>query len=190
MERKPIVQTIKLRGRVEGVHVLLLLDTGATHNFISKKLVTATGLAVQETIPVQIEFANGYKTRSTGECKLVKVDIDALVFDLDEVDTVLSMAWLNSIGGMWVDWPQQIMCFQFNQEQVELKGENSSEMVQMALKSLLGWPKQWDKGCLMVAEGFPLVPKSDRDAVAEIAGKQAQELQKVLDEFLECREQF
>lgn len=59
----------------------------------------------------------------------------------------------------------------------------------MALKSLLGGPKQWEKGCLMVTEGFPLVPKLDRVAVAEITGKQVlQELQKGLDEFLECRE--
>jgi hypothetical protein len=45
---------------------------------------------------------------------------------------------------------------------------------------------QWDKGWLMISEGFPLVPKSHRDAFAEITGKQVQELQKVLDEFLEC----
>jgi len=104
------------------------VDSGATHNFISKKLITAMGWEVQETVPVQIELANGYKTRSMGECKQamveigkLKLEIDALVFDLDEVDIVLGMAWLNSIGGMWVDWPQQIMHFHFNQEQVKRK---------------------------------------------------------------------
>jgi hypothetical protein len=42
----------------------------------------------------------------------------------------------------------------------------------------------------MISEGFPLVSKSHRDAFAESTGKQEQELQKVLDEFHECRKQF
>lgn len=84
---------------------------------------------------------------------------------------------------MWVDWPQQITRFQFNQEPVELKGEISSEMGHMALQSLLGGPKQRDEVWLMVAEGFPLVPKSRSDAVAEITGNQ-EEMENDLDEFM------
>lgn len=56
---------------------------------------------------MQIELANMYKTRSTGERKQVmvemgklKLEIGALVFDLDKVDIVLGTTWLNSIGGM------------------------------------------------------------------------------------------
>jgi len=76
------------------------------------------------------------------------------------------------------------MRFQFNQEPVELKGENSSEMGHMALQSLLGGPKQQDKVWLTtVAEGFPLVPKSHTDAVAEITSNQ-EEMQNELDEFM------
>ncbi|PNY13400.1 B3 domain-containing protein [Trifolium pratense] len=79
--------------------------------------------AVQETAPLQIEFANGYKTRSKGECKQVKVEI---------------------------------MHFQFNTELVELKGENSSEMGQMALNCMLGGAKQWDKGWFLSFIGMLL----------------------------------
>lgn len=105
--------TIRLQGKVQGVPILLLIDSGATHNFISHKLVATMGWSVANTTPLQIKLGNGSKTRTQGECKgvlveigQIKVEIDALLFDLDGIDIVLGMAWLNSIGSMWVDWPK------------------------------------------------------------------------------------
>ena len=43
VERNRKVQTIKLRGRVLGVRILLLEDSGSNQNFISKKLASACG---------------------------------------------------------------------------------------------------------------------------------------------------
>ena len=42
-EQKP--QTLKVRAHINGVHVLVLVNSGATHNFISRKLVSTMALA-------------------------------------------------------------------------------------------------------------------------------------------------
>lgn len=34
----------------------------------------------------------------------VSIKVDALLFELKGIDMVLGMAWLASLGGIWVDW--------------------------------------------------------------------------------------
>lgn len=54
-------QTMKLKGTIRGVPILLLVDSGATHNFISKKLAVSMGWLIEETKPTHIKLGNGYK---------------------------------------------------------------------------------------------------------------------------------
>lgn len=153
-------RTLKLKGKVQGVPILVLVDSGATHNFISYKLVKAMGWKVETTTPLQIKLGDGYKAQTRGECKGVtleiggfKVAIDAMLFDLDGIDVVLGMARLNSIGSMWVDWPKQIMCFNINNQWVELKCESSEGVKHSALQSLLVKPRLEIEGLFMTTEG-------------------------------------
>ena len=104
-------ETMKLRGKIQGVPILVLVDSGATHNFISHKLVKAMGWSVKATAPLHIKLGDGFKAKTQGECKRILIEIgqmqmniDAMLFDLDGLDVVLGMAWLNEIGGMWIDW--------------------------------------------------------------------------------------
>lgn len=172
--------TMRLRGKVQGVPILLLIDSGATHNFISHELVAAMGWGVANTTPLQIKLGDGAKTQAQGECKGVlvdigqmKVEIDALLFDLDGIDIVLGMAWLNSTGSMWVDWPKQLMRFRFNNRWVELKGESSHE----ALQSLLSKSTYVVDGLVMSFEGQPRV------ASADLTSTQEEEVQQLLTNF-------
>lgn len=169
-------RTMKLKGEVQGVPILLLVDSGATHNFISHKLVKAMGWCVDPTTSLQIKLGDGFKAKTQGECKevLVKmgemqVAIDAMVFDLDGIDIVLGMAWLKSIGGMWVDWSKQLMCFQFNGQWIELKGEGPRASQFSALQSLLGKPRLLFEGFFMTAEGHVVgVPDKARVGSAQL----------------------
>lgn len=109
-EKKWRPRTMKLRGLVKGVPILILVDSGATHNFISKQMVEAMGWAVEHTKPMVIKLGDGYKAISQGQCAGlavevgdVSVNVDALLFELEGVDMVLGIAWLATLGGMWVD---------------------------------------------------------------------------------------
>ncbi|XP_073219539.1 uncharacterized protein [Cicer arietinum] len=152
------VRTIKLEGRVQGIPLLVLVDSGATHNFISHKLVRSMGWPVEGTTPLNVKMGDGFKVVAQGVCRKLVLDlgsmtstIDAWLFDLDGIDTVLGMSWLASIGGMWVDWAQKVLRFPIDSQWVELRGEGSEHKNQLALQSLLGRPKLRYRGMFLSA---------------------------------------
>lgn len=56
------------------------------------------GMMVDETIPLHIKLGGGFKAKTQGQCKGVRiqiadlrVEIDAMVFDLDGIDILLGM---------------------------------------------------------------------------------------------------
>ncbi|KAL4562985.1 hypothetical protein LXL04_027016 [Taraxacum kok-saghyz] len=64
------LKTLKLMGDINGFPALILIDSGATHNFISKKLARALGLDLHEDLwtsfLVSLGYANWGTSYSTG----------------------------------------------------------------------------------------------------------------------------
>ena len=59
--KSPLPRTLKLQGMVKRVLILLLVDNGATHNFMSRKLALKMGWKIVETKPLIIKLADGHK---------------------------------------------------------------------------------------------------------------------------------
>ncbi|BAT84466.1 hypothetical protein VIGAN_04185600, partial [Vigna angularis var. angularis] len=57
-------KTLKLQGKVGGKVVLILVDSGASHNFISKKLVEELKLGMEDTFPYQVSLGDGHKKKT------------------------------------------------------------------------------------------------------------------------------
>lgn len=119
MEEEPVqAQTMELQGSIHGVPIVILIDSGATHNFISKRVVEVMGWIVQSTPALRIRLGDGHKAIARGKCKQVEVGIngykttvDVLPFDLEGIDLVLRVAWLVTLGEMIVHWGKQTMKF-------------------------------------------------------------------------------
>lgn len=62
-------RSFKIIGTIGGVEVLVLVDCGASSNFISKKLVEKLQLTVTETGEFEVEVGNGEKVKNRGVCK-------------------------------------------------------------------------------------------------------------------------
>jgi len=56
--------SFKVWGRIENEKVVVLLDCGASHNFISKILLLRGGLEPEETLPYVVEVGDGHKVQS------------------------------------------------------------------------------------------------------------------------------
>ena len=102
---------MKLKGSIKGVPILILVDSGAPHNFISRRLVTVLGLLIEETRPMRIKMGDGYRNIAQGICNGVELElgtinfpVDSFLFDLAGIDVVLGISWLASLCCMWVDW--------------------------------------------------------------------------------------
>ena len=55
--------SLKLLGKIRNKKVIVLIDFGATHNFISVKLVKELRLEVTPTSPYSVEVGDGHKVR-------------------------------------------------------------------------------------------------------------------------------
>lgn len=95
---------MRLRGKLGNSEIVVLIGTGSSHNFISKKLVEAEKLKVEPTPEIEVEMFVGSQVTS-GFCRGVKVDleacqvsVDCIPFPLFGVDLLLGGAWLQSLG--------------------------------------------------------------------------------------------
>ena len=107
---------MKLRGKVGGIPMLFLVNSGATHNFISRKLIEALGWKWERTKQMRILMGDGHKSETQGVCRGIKVEfderefvIDAFLFELEDMDVILGMSWLTTLGETMVDWKNQVM---------------------------------------------------------------------------------
>ena len=62
-------QTMKLKGELQGQEVLILIDSEASHNFVSSKL----GLKLESTKPYYVRLGDGNRKLTQGCYKNLKV---------------------------------------------------------------------------------------------------------------------
>ena len=91
-------QTTKLRGDIKGHPVVVLIDRGATHNFIATKLVQQLGLTRTEMAGYGVIMGTGVVVQGASICKGVKLTLqnlqiieDFLPLELGSSDVILGM---------------------------------------------------------------------------------------------------
>ena len=72
--------TIKLRGTINGEEVVVLIDSGATHNFISESLVRRLGLTRGTSRGYGVMVGGGMIVQGKGICEEVQLKCSSLKF--------------------------------------------------------------------------------------------------------------
>ncbi|KAD5960576.1 hypothetical protein E3N88_12048 [Mikania micrantha] len=136
-------QTLQLEGTLLGIPICLLVDSGATHNFISKRLVTALAIASSPVDGINIRLGDGHVVVTT-QCQGLSIQlgpcsflINALVFDTGTLDLILGMEWLQSLGQVTHDWKNSWMKFVFQDASIVLQGSGKSQPNATALQNWL-----------------------------------------------------
>jgi len=93
--------TLRLEGRLHGVALGLLIDSGASHNFISPHVVVAMELKVDKGKSMGVRLGDGHKVSIVGKCKELEIQLGEFstvvapyVLELGDVDMILGVAWL------------------------------------------------------------------------------------------------
>ena len=71
-------QTMSLYGKIKNTQVVLLVDTGSTHNFMDQRLVRRLGYLTQLITGIGVSIANGERLWVNQICK--KVNWEAVGF--------------------------------------------------------------------------------------------------------------
>ncbi|XP_048602698.1 uncharacterized protein LOC125588971 [Brassica napus] len=172
-------RTMKLKGELGGEEVTVLIDSGASHNFISEKMASRMGLITKNTTRYGVMVAGGVKVQGRGvitgvELKLQDCTIHTsfLPLELGIADVILGVQWLDTLGEMRVNWKLQRMKIRLSGEWVLIQGDPSLHSAGVSLKSI--WKTLEEEGEGIVVEfgglqagetGFPVTVDQEWQAV-------------------------
>nr|GEV11618.1 hypothetical protein [Tanacetum cinerariifolium] len=135
--------TMKLRGIIKGYEVVFLIDGGATHNFLSVRLVKPLGLRIMGKRDMGINLGNGKTENSLGICRGMELNLqghmvieDFYSMELGSTDVILGVKWLRQLGETRVNWKELTMSFQIGDDRVTLRGEPGLRRLEASLQSL------------------------------------------------------
>ncbi|KAL5572824.1 hypothetical protein UlMin_022421 [Ulmus minor] len=137
-------QTLKLQGMLNGKSVVVLIDSGVSHNFISSRLVTEVSVPFVYTEGYGVQVGDGTRFKLNGICKGVKlwiqgtwIEEDFLPFELGCADVVLGVTWLQKLGEVKANWKVFTMEFQLGNTSVHWQGDPTLCCTPVSLKSLI-----------------------------------------------------
>ncbi|KAD6453740.1 hypothetical protein E3N88_08446 [Mikania micrantha] len=180
-------QTLQLDGILLGIPICLLVDSGATHNFISQRLVSALALPSTAIEGIKIRLGDGHVVVVTTQCQQLCIQVgpctfvmNALIFDTGSLDLILGMEWLQSLGPVTHDWKNAWMQFSFHDSRVVLQGSGKENHSKASLQT---WLRKESKPQLIVinlAAPMVAVPISHSSSLLP---SQQQSLSALLSDF-------
>jgi hypothetical protein len=130
--------------RVGERHIRILIDSGATSNFISSGLVSELKLPVVDTPTYVIEVGNGEKVRNRGVCEGLQFNIQGVecnqhffIMELSGSEMVLGMDWLASLGNIEANFGNLCLKCEVNGKKCTIQGDPAMCNSQAKLKTIM-----------------------------------------------------
>src|SRR5277367_6156632 len=99
------LQTIRIEGHIKKKKVIVLIDSGSTHNFIHCKIAKELNCFLYPTLECQVMVANGGTINFSGKCHNIKLSMGGYVLNskmisipMGGANVVLGVQWLQSLG--------------------------------------------------------------------------------------------
>jgi hypothetical protein len=122
-------QTLKLIGYIKHRKVIILDDSGSTHNFIHRCIAQETNLYIRAVNNFQITITNGGSMKCGGQCENVCLQIGdyrlkshMFSIDMGDCDIVLGADWLRTLGPILMDFKELTMQFDQEGQQYKFQG--------------------------------------------------------------------
>eukprot|EP00253_Pinus_taeda_P016779 PITA_16779 len=114
-------QTLKIRGFIKHCPVVVLIDSGCTHNFIHQRVAEVVHCFVRAVSNFQVQIANGRTIKCEGRCENVKLQMGdyqlkthMFTIHMGGCDIVLGAEWLCTLGPITMDFQELYMSFKQN----------------------------------------------------------------------------
>lgn len=101
----PRCTVFRVRGTLKGKWVLVMLDSGATLNFINSSLVSQRGLCMEAHEGFKVKVAGGNLLSCTHLVPQLSITMgnhtvtnDFFVVDLDDMEVILDIQWMETLN--------------------------------------------------------------------------------------------
>ena len=125
--------TMRIMGKIKNVEVVVLIDTGSTHNFISSQIVQNLQLPVLADPKVAVKGVTGEALPCQGRCRGFSLELPSyqtssefFVISMSGVDVVLGIEWLRGFGSIVWNFKEMVMSFVEGDKTVVWCGQSPS----------------------------------------------------------------
>ena len=172
--------TMKLKGKVRDREVIILINSGATHNFIHQGVVEEPKLPLEKGTKFGVTIGDGSMLEGRGICNHVEVKLpeltivaDFLAFELGKIVVVLVMQWLSTTKFMGVHWPSMTMTIRIGKSKIILKGDPTLEKTECSLKTITKTWEVEDQGFLLDFKNLEIEERTPYDSEIEEKGDES-----------------
>ncbi|CAH9138406.1 unnamed protein product [Cuscuta epithymum] len=160
----PTMRAFKIKGILKwdrGVkQVEVLIDSGATHNFISKKLVDELELPFKTISGYKVQAGNGEKLSNDGRCEDLTLCMQGSIIkqnfyflNLEGTDFVLGMEWLTTLGDVEINFLKHRIKWKVQGLDQQIQGDPQLNSIEVSLKTMSQIIQDSGDGCLVYQEG-------------------------------------
>lgn len=160
-------KTMKFRGQVAGTEVIIMVDSGASHNFISHRLSSKLQYPLEPTQQFGVKLGDGRQVESKDKYSQLPVNLGPVimalgfVFPLGGVDMILGVAWLETLGNIKANWARMTMTFKVGDRLIQLSGDPSLSRLPVSINALEN-PNDVDFSCIFWE--ITALPSSNHEA--------------------------
>ena len=121
--------TVRIRAQVGMQTMILLIDSGSSHTFVTRSFAERAGCTITSAPAVSVKVANGQTMQCDAQVEQLQwsyndhMFLDTMrILDVGAYDAILGMDWLTSCSPMLCDWLKKTLEFRHNGPLVRMKG--------------------------------------------------------------------
>ena len=122
-------QTLEIKGYIKNKKVIVLIDSGSTHNFIHYKLAKDLICFVYLVPKFQVMITDGGTINCSRKCNNINLTMGKYVMNIPMTaipmggaNVVLGIQWLQSLGTIDFNFHELFMKFSLEGKEIELRG--------------------------------------------------------------------
>ncbi|WVZ15889.1 hypothetical protein V8G54_013455 [Vigna mungo] len=132
------------KGSLNGLTLGALIDSGASHNFISPQVVAVLEFKVDKRKMIGVRLGYRHRVSIAGKCEKLDVQlgefstmVEPYVLELEDTNMILGVSWLWRFGKVTFDWEEMTLSFLWKDKYVELQGQKLKKYEAMSPTGLL-----------------------------------------------------
>ncbi|KAH9724161.1 hypothetical protein KPL70_007389 [Citrus sinensis] len=122
-------RTMRVAASIKSQPIMVLIDSGSPHYFLSEKVASTLRLPVVPTKSFTVRVANGERLMCQGRYEKVPIDLQGISFSLTfyslplaGLDMVLGIQWFEMLGSVVCNWKHLTMDFNWQNQARRLQG--------------------------------------------------------------------